>query len=56
MTAVTFVVSLAALTGVGSVQLFAVFILDLDHDDHGKDEDDESDHDTGQNSQEWSKL
>ena len=56
MTAVTFVVTIAALTGAGSVQLFAVFILDLDHDDDGQDEDDEGDHDTGQNSQEWSKL
>ena len=56
MTAVTVVVSLAALTRVGSVQLFAVFILDLDHDDDGQDEDDEGDHDTGQNSQERSKL
>ena len=56
MTTVTAVVWFAGLTAVGSVQLFAVFILDLDHDDDGQDEDDEGDHDTGQNSQERSKL
>ena len=56
MTAVTVIVSLAALTGVGGVQLFPVLILDLDHDDHGQDEDDEGDHDTGQNTEEWSEL
>ena len=56
MTTVTAVVWFAGLTAVGSVQLFAVFILDLDHDDHGQYEDDEGHHDAGQNSQEWSKL
>ena len=56
MTTVTAVVWFAGLTAVGSVQLFAVFILDLDHDDHGQYEDDEGDHDTGQNTEEGSEL
>ena len=56
MAAVTLVVRLAGLTGGGGVELFAVFILDLDHDDHRQDEDDQGDDDAGQNSQEWSKL
>ena len=38
------------------VQLFAIFVLDLDDDDDGEDEDDERHNDTGQNAQEGREL
>ena len=38
------------------VQLFAIFVLDLDDDDDGEDEDDERHNDAGQNAQERREL